>query len=265
MCPGVFGFVSRTTQRSTIRARIPPPGGVPVGGRGIDVGHDQADGDAQEQGAGEDRGEALPGPDQEDECRHDRAVEHPARGIGRAQDLEDDVDDDHAQDHPGHASRAAEDHHRVDRDQERDLEVAREDADLNRREQRSREPGDRRSEHEREQLEPVHRHPHQLRRQGVLAQREPRAPRPRSVERVEPRRDDREDDEDEVVVAADRGDREPEGVDVVDAVDADRAAGEVDRRAEAGRRDPVGVGHERHERLAEEERQDREVVAEEAS
>ena len=55
---------------------------------------------------------------------------------------------------------------------------------------------------------------------------------------------------------------QPEGVEVVDAGDPVRAAGEVDRGVEARRRDPVGVRDERDERLAEEERDDREVVPE---
>ena len=60
----------------------------------------------------------------------------PGRVVRRAQQLERDVDEQRAHDHPAEAAGAAEDQHRVDRDQQRRVEVAREHGRVERREQR---------------------------------------------------------------------------------------------------------------------------------
>ncbi len=79
------------------------------------------------------------GAEHRDEREQDDDVEEAARVAGVAEHLEQDADDDRAEHDPGLAAGAAEDDHRVDGDQQRELEVLREDAAVERRGERARE------------------------------------------------------------------------------------------------------------------------------
>ena len=193
-------------------------------------------------------------------------VEEAACVTRLAQRLEQDADDHGAEHDARLAAGAAEDDHRVDRDQQRELEVLREDAPVQRGRERPRQGGDRGAERERHQLQPVDRHPHQLGGERILAQRAPGASRARVVQEAERHVHEREEDERDVEVAhgeqALRGRarqlpaEEAELVDVEDAVRPVR-----DALAE----DVVAVVRRGEEHLEEEQRHDREVVAREPS
>src|SRR6266496_1103751 len=131
--------------------------------------------------------------------------------------------DHHARLAPG----PAEDHHRVDRDQERECEVLGEHTRVERREQRSRQAGGPGPERKCEQLEPVDGHAHQLRGEGVLAQRPPGAAGARGVQEMQADVDHCEecerdvqvgDVEDPLVRDRERAPEEAQGIDAGDAL-----------------------------------------------
>ncbi len=153
---------------------------------------------------------------------------------------------------PTDAARSAEHDHGVHGDQEDDVEVRREDGALVRRVQRTGDARDAGADRERHQLQPVHRHRHELGRELVLAERAPRATGPRPVQEVEERHDEDERPEGDVVVALERDDPPPEELERVDVRDAVGAAREC------------RVDQDDEPELEEEERHDREVVADEA-
>ena len=185
--------------------------------------------------------------------------------VRRSQDLERHVDDESPEDHAAEAAGAAEDHDRVDRDQQGRVEVAREHRGLERGEERAGQPRDARAEGERVELEPVDRHPHHLGGQRVLAQRVPRPPGARPVDEVDGGEADQEEDQGDPVVALERLELLPEDVERVEVRDPVRAVRDVVAAGETEDRDPVPVVRHRHEELAEEERHDREVVADETA
>ena len=186
--------------------------------------------------------------------------------VGCAQHLQRHVHHDRPEDRTGQRPRAAEDDHRVDRDQQRHVEVGGEDARVERGEQRPREAGDARTHRKGDQLEPVDRHPHQLGRERILAQRAPRAPGARLAHRVQRRHHDEERDQGRVEVTRDAVDLAAEEMELVDVDHPVRAAGRVEAvMADAEERHAVPVLVDRHEQLAEEQRHDREVVADEPS
>ena len=137
----------------------------------------------------------------------------------------------------------------------------REDAELDGGEDRPGQAGRRGAEHEREQLQAVHRHAHHLGGERVLAERTPRPPGARVVDELQRHDHHGEDAEREPEVAADRAELVAEDADRVDVRDPVRAAGDVGRAVVPRECDPVGVRRQHDVDLREEERHDREVVA----
>ena len=106
---------------------------------------------------------------------------------------------------------------------------------------------------------------HQLGGERILAERLPRAARARLVDEIHDEEREHEDDERGVEVPLQRADLEAAEVEVVDVRDAVRPAGDVEVARQAEERDRVAVLIDGDEELQEEERDDREVVADEAS
>ena len=232
--------------------------------RGPDRVHELVGDDPEEDRPAQDGRQLLPRPHVRDQRDQDCAVEEEPR-VGRvAQELERDRDHDRPDHDARLAAGAAQDHHRVERDQERQVEVLREDAELDGGEDRSGEPCRGGAEHEREDLHPVDRDAHHLGRERVLAQRPPRPAGARLVQQVEADEHEREHDERQPEVALRRTELDPEDLHRVEARDPIRAAGEVRGRVVPGQRDPVRIRGQDDEDLREEQGDDREVVADQA-
>ena len=221
--------------------------------------------DPEDDGAGENRRQPLPEVDERDQAEHDGDIEERASVVGVAKQLEHDVDRDRADHDPRDAAGTAEDHHRVDGDQQRQVEVRREDAELDRGEDRARETRRRRSNMNASSLR---------RFTGMLIssaasesspKRPPGAASPRLVDEAERDDDEREHAERQPEVAADGVELVAEDADRVDVRDPVRAAREVRRPVVPRQRDPVGIVRQHDVDLRPEERHDREVVAEEAT
>ena len=179
------------------------------------------------------------------------------RILGR-EELERHGDHERPQDHAAQAAEAAEDDDRVDGDEDRDVEVARRDGSEERREHAAREARDPCSDAESEELEPVDRNAHRLRRERVLAKRTQGTARAGFAQEVEADQDDDSCHEQHEVLLRPRDELVAEEADGVDVGDPVRPA----REPLAG---DLGIRrvHEDDERLPEEQRHDRQVVAEE--
>ena len=198
---------------------------------------------------------------QRDEQR-DRSVEEPTLEVGmvvlRLEELERHVDHDRADDRSGDAPDPAEDDNRKDENEDVEREVAGHHRSLDRCEDPAAEPGQRRTHDDGETLEPVHGNAHHLGREGILTKRAPGAPGPRPVRKVEAGRREDEHAQEEVVLLFDRRQVVAEEAERVDVADPTRAAREADAVDHGVRR-----VREHEKRLQEEERDDREVVADE--
>ena len=110
--------------------RVEEAVGAAASRRGDDRVHD----DTEDGDAAEDRRQPTPGPDRRDEDEQDHAVEEPATVPGQVADrrlrtetLEHEHRDEEGAEHGAcEAARAAEDHHRVDDDEDRGVVVVRE-------------------------------------------------------------------------------------------------------------------------------------------
>ena len=222
--------------------------------------HDRLRDDAERDDPAKDGADPPPRaePD-DDEQQEDGVEEQPGpvlRVLGR-EELEGDVDHDRTEDHAGQAADAAENHDRVDGDQERQREVSRTDRREDGREDASREACDPGAEAERHQLEAVDRHAHRLRREWILTEGAPGAAGAGFADEVQADEHERDDTEQEVELLRPARELVAEERQRVDVGDAVRPAGEP-LAADGG----VRGEDEDDERLPEEERHDREVVAE---
>ena len=214
--------------------------------------HDQA----EHNGCRHDQAEPAPRAHLNHQRQQDRAVEQ-VRGVAGA--AQQPVVDDHhdqsagrrASDTPG----AAEDQRGVNQDQEGRVKVGREHADLLGSVDRAREGRHHRTERECHQPDPVDRDRHRRGRQRVFTHGPPGAPGARCLQQPQHGHRDHDQAYEQVVVAQVRGEPIPEGA---DRIDPDDAVGTTQR---AGSH----VVGELNERLAEEQRNDCQVVAEQSA
>ena len=128
---------------------------------------------------------------------------------------------------------------------------------------RARERADARADGDRKQLQPVDGHPHQLRRERIVTVGAPGAAGPRLVQEVNRGEHDDDGDQREPEVRAVRRQVVAEDPEVVDVRDPVRPARDVVRSVERDQRHAISLDRDRVEDLAEEQRYDREVVADE--
>src|SRR3954447_15849594 len=140
--------------------------------------------------------------------------------------LERHVDDDRAENRPGDAPHAAEDDNREDEDENVESEVAGRHRRLDGREDPAAEPRQRRTDDDRETLEPVDGNAHHLGRERILPERTPGAPGSRSIREVQTGCGEAEHDREEVVLLLNRGERVAEELEWVQVADPARAARE---------------------------------------